>query len=290
MSAIIMSGKDVATSIKNSVKNKILSLPKAPKLAIIHIGNDPASAVYIKGKLKDCEECGINCDIMDLTNEKFKSVLSLIHGLDCIQEVNGIILQLPLPKDEFTEQEEKKLISSIIPAKDVDCFAESNVYKMYSSSNYYDLYFTPCTPAGIIKILEYYNIDIAGKHCVIIGRSNIVGKPMAALMLQHDATVTVCHSKTPNLGDITTQADILISAVGKANTITKDMVKPGAVVIDVGINRNSEGKLCWDVDFENVKEVASYITPVPGGVGLTTRAILMENTVKAAYLQYGLIY
>ncbi len=278
----IINGKDVSNNLRNNLKDKISQLKSInnihPSLAVIIVGDDPASKIYVNNKKKACEEIGIKSHEFVLPSDisEYK-LLQLIEELNCRDDVNGILVQLPLP----SHLNEKAIIEHINPIKDVDAFHEINVGKIMTGN----FEFLPCTPAGIMQLLDDYNIDIAGKHCVIIGRSNIVGKPMAMLMLHRDATVTICHSKTQNLSEICKTADILIAAVGQANFVTADMVKNGAVVIDVGINRNEAGKLCGDVDFERVKDIASYITPVPGGVGPMTIAILMKNTVTAAILQ-----
>lgn len=257
--AVIMDGKHVAGIIKRAVKETVAQFNAPPCLAIIKNDNDAASAVYVKNKIKDCEEVGIG-HIVYLQNANTKS---MINTLNMDYEIDGIICQLPLIDD----LDEKEIIHSISKSKDVDGFVSD--------------YFDPCTPAGIMELLKYYKIEVAGKHCVVVGRSNIVGKPMAKMLLDADGTVTICHSKTKNLADITRQADILVVAAGKRNLITADMVKDGVVVIDVGMNRDENGKLCGDVDFDGVEHKASYITPVPGGVGPMTRAMLLVNTVKA---------
>ena len=242
---------------------------------MVLVGEDSASQVYVRGKEADCGECGIRSFPYRLPTETTqRELLDLIEKLNRDPAVDGILVQLPLPEP----LEEAAVIAAIAPEKDVDCFHPYNVGRL----NIGDPVFQPCTPAGVMEMLQEYGISPAGKRCVVLGRSNIVGKPMAALLTQADGTVTLCHSKTPDLADITRQADILVSAVGKVNCVTADMVKDGAVVIDVAMNRNEAGKLCGDVDFAAVEPKASYITPVPGGVGPMTRAMLMRNILTAA--------
>lgn len=268
----IIDGKEVSEKILNEIKNEIDTFEKKPCLAVILVGDNKASQTYVKNKEKKCEQVGITSITHRLPeNTSEEELLKLIYDLNSNDKVNGILVQLPLPK----HINEDNVINSINVDKDVDCFHPINVGLMYTTSKH--SIFKPCTPYGVIKLLEHYNIEATGKHCVILGRSNIVGKPMATLMLEKNATVTICHSKTKNLKEITKSADILISAIGKVNIITKDMVKENAVVIDVAINRNEDNKLCGDVDFENVKEITSFITPVPGGVGPMTIAMLMQN-------------
>ena len=242
-----------------------------PGLAVILVGDNPASAVYVRNKHKACEEVGINSlQIMMPENTTESELLKKIDELNSDDKVNGILVQLPLPK----HISEEKIINAISPKKDVDAFHPTNVGKITLGK--YD--FLPCTPAGIMELLDYYNVDINGKECVVVGRSNIVGKPMALLLLAKNGTVTVCHSRTKDLKSVTSRADILVVAIGKPNFITGDMIKPGAVVIDVGINRTENG-LKGDVNFDDVKNKCSFITPVPGGVGPLTVACLMENTL-----------
>ena len=271
----IINGKEVANHIKQQIKEEIENNNLEITLAVILVGDDPASKVYVNNKQKACEEVGIKSLTYKLPeNISENDLLTTIDSLNELDDVDGILVQLPLPN----HINENTVIHRIAPKKDVDGFSAVNVGKLWQGD--YD--FVSCTPAGIIELLDYYNIDIRGKHCVIVGRSNIVGKPMAALMLECDATVTICHSKTQNISDITSQADILIAAVGKSKFITSDMVKNDAIVVDVGINRDENGKLCGDVDFDNVKDKVSYITPVPGGCGPMTIAMLMKNTLIAA--------
>ena len=268
----------MAQKVKDELKTEVETLKQSGKntcLAVIIVGEDPASKVYVKGKIKDCAEIGIESREFALPETATQEeLLSLVNQLNTDSSVSGILVQLPLPK----HLDDKDIINSIDPRKDVDAFHPSNVGKIMIGD--YD--FLPCTPAGVMEILKEYNIDIAGKECVVVGRSNIVGKPQIMLLLQQHGTVTVCHSKTRDLAEVTRRADILVVAIGRGEFITGDMIKPGAVVIDVGMNRNAEGKLVGDVHFPSAEQVASHITPVPGGVGVMTRAILMKNTVKAA--------
>ncbi len=279
MAAQIIDGKKLAAECKAKVAKEAKTLKSRPGLAVILVGNDPASRVYVTSKRRDCEECGFYSEEFALPADiGQKALLELVETLNERKEIDGILCQLPLPKGyDYNEQE---VLLHIDPSKDVDAFHPTNVGKIMIGN--YD--FLPCTPAGVMEMLEAYRIDPAGKHCVVVGRSNIVGKPQAMLLLHKHGTVTICHSQTPNLAEITRQADILVAAVGKVGLITAEMVKPGAVVIDVAMNRNAEGKLCGDVDFAPVSEIVSYITPVPGGVGPMTRAMLMKNTLTAAVL------
>lgn len=276
--ANIIDGKLVSAAVRSSVAEEVSELKKegiSPSLAVILVGNDPASAVYVKNKQKACVETGITPIQITMPEDTEETVLlNKIDELNRDDSVHGILVQLPLPK----HISEKKVIERISPKKDVDAFTHESVGRIVEGK----YSFLPCTPAGIMKLLEYYNVEIQGKECVIIGRSNIVGKPMALLMLNASGTVTVCHSKTQNLKEVTKRADILVVAIGKAEFVTADMVKDGAVVIDVGINRMLDGKLKGDVEFEGVSKIASLITPVPGGVGPMTISMLMQNTVFAA--------
>ncbi len=250
-------------------------------LAVIIVGSDPASRVYVNNKKKACERVGIRSLEFALPAETTtQELLELIDRLNADNEVNGILCQLPVPE----HIDKNAVLKRILPCKDVDCFHPENVGALSTGTGK----LMPCTPMGMMKMLEYEGIDPAGKHCVIIGRSDIVGKPMAMLMLAKSATVTICHSKTKNLSEMTKQADILVAAVGRPNFVTADMVGDGAIVLDVGINRMEDGKLCGDVDFEQVKDKASMITPVPGGVGPMTIAMLMQNTLTAAKMQNGI--
>ncbi len=275
MSAVIMDGKALAEKVKAQIREKVSKLRRQPGLAVILVGDNPASQVYVRNKERDCAQCGIMCYDYHLPQDATQEdVLDLVEKMNNYGAVDGILVQLPLPE----QIDERVVLEAIAPDKDVDAFHPENVGRIMQGQAYYK----PCTPAGVMEILHEYGIDPAGKHCVVVGRSNIVGKPMAMLLLHENATVTICHSRTPDLKAQCLQADILVSAVGKTGLITADMVKPGAVVIDVAMNRNEAGKLCGDVDFAAVSQVASYITPVPGGVGPMTRAMLMENTYKAA--------
>ena len=275
MSAVIMDGKALAEKVKAQIREKVSKLRRQPGLAVILVGDNPASQVYVRNKERDCAQCGIMCYDYHLPQDASQEdVLELVEKMNNYGAVDGILVQLPLPE----QIDERVVLEAIAPDKDVDAFHPENVGRIMQGQAYYK----PCTPAGVMEILHEYGIDPAGKHCVVVGRSNIVGKPMAMLLLHENATVTICHSRTPDLKAQCLQADILVSAVGKTGLITADMVKPGAVVIDVAMNRNEAGKLCGDVDFAAVSQVASYITPVPGGVGPMTRAMLMENTYKAA--------
>jgi methylenetetrahydrofolate dehydrogenase (NADP+)/methenyltetrahydrofolate cyclohydrolase len=277
MSAKIMDGKILSAKVKEEVKAEVSALSRQPGLAVILVGDNPASRVYVTAKEKDCAECGIQSFEYKLdASTTMEELLTLIDELNHRDDIDGILCQLPLPKG----LDEEKVLLAIDPQKDVDCFHPYNVGKMLIGDNT----FLPCTPAGAMRLLQEAGVDPAGKHCVVIGRSNIVGKPMGILLLQQNGTVTYCHSRTPNLAEITRQADILVSAVGKVNLITADMVKEGAVVIDVAMNRNEAGKLCGDVDYPAVSEKASAITPVPGGCGPMTRAMLMVNTLNAAVM------
>ncbi|MEE1186455.1 MAG: bifunctional methylenetetrahydrofolate dehydrogenase/methenyltetrahydrofolate cyclohydrolase FolD [Acutalibacteraceae bacterium] len=282
--AKIIDGKAISQLVREEIANEVALLKQkgiTPGLAVIIVGNNPASRVYVNNKKKACEQLGMKSEEYALPETASESeLIALINKLNKRDDINGILCQLPLP----SHIDDKAVIESISPKKDVDAFCAENVGKIMIG----DYSFLPCTPAGIMEMLKKENIDVEGKNCVVIGRSNIVGKPMAMLLLHSNGTVTVCHSKTNNLKEVCKSADILIAAVGKAYFVTADMVKPGAVVIDVGMNRNDEGKLCGDVDFESVKDVASAITPVPGGVGPMTITMLMKNTLTAAKLQNNL--
>lgn len=283
--AKIINGKEISAAVKARIAAEVAKLKEkgmTPGLAVIIVGNDPASKVYVGSKERTCIELGMYSEKYELpedtTNEQ---LLELVEKLNRDDKIHGILCQLPLPK----HLDEKAVIDAIVPEKDVDAFHVQNVGKIMLGD--YD--FLPCTPAGIMEMLKFSGIDPAGKHCVVIGRSNIVGKPMAMLMLHANATVTICHSKTQNLKGICREADILVAAVGRAKFVTANMVKPGAVVIDVGMNRDENGKLCGDVDYAEVEKVCSAITPVPGGVGPMTIAMLMSNTLTSAkrYMKQG---
>jgi methylenetetrahydrofolate dehydrogenase (NADP+) / methenyltetrahydrofolate cyclohydrolase len=274
---ILIDGKKVSAEIRNALKQETAGLKnktgRMPGLATLLVGEDPASAVYVRNKNKTCSEVGFQSFGQNLPAETTEAqLLDLITELNANDEVNGILVQLPLPN----HIDEEKVLLSIAPEKDVDGFHPINVGKLTIGN----ALLTPCTPTGIIALLEHYEIQISGKHVVVLGRSNIVGKPVAHLLLQQHATVTICHSKTTNLKEVALQADILIAAVGRPYFVSSEMVKEGAVVIDVGINR-VEGKLIGDVDFDQVAKKVSFMTPVPGGVGPMTIALLMENTLKA---------
>lgn len=274
----LLDGKKVSQLTKDRLKEKVEILKQegiTPKLAVIMVGSDSASQIYVRNKSKACDYIGIKFEEHLLPEEtKQEELLNLIEELNNKKEINGILLQSPIPRNLDINEAFRK----ISPEKDVDGFHPVNVGKLALGQDT----FISCTPFGIMKILEEYNIDIEGKNAVVIGRSNIVGKPMSQCLLNKNATVTICHSKTKNLAEITKNADILVAAIGKPCFVTEDMVKPGAIVIDVGINRMEDGKLKGDVDFETVNQKASYITPVPGGVGPMTIAMLMTNVVKAA--------
>ena len=276
--ANILDGKLTAQKIRSKLKEKVDNLKEnwiIPKLAVIMVGEDVGSKIYVKNKSKACEEIGIEYEeyLLD-ENISMEELLNLINELNNREDVHGILLQSPIPK----HLDINLAIKAISPEKDVDGFHPVNVGKLVLGQET----FVSCTPFGVIKLLEEYSIEMTGKNVVIVGRSNIVGKPLIQCLLNKDATVTVCHSKTQNIKEITKKADIVIVAIGKAKFLTADMVKENAVVVDVGINRNEEGKVCGDVDFENVSKIASYITPVPGGIGPMTIAMLMHNIVKAA--------
>ena len=280
----IIDGKLVSAAVKERVANQVKELNDkgiSVCLAVILVGEDPASQIYVANKKKACEQLGIISKefVLPATTTQ-QELLNLVNTLNDDASVNGILCQLPLPKG----LDEKAVIEAINPEKDVDAFHPVNVGRIMIGD--YD--FLPCTPAGVMEMLSYYNIDVCGKECVVIGRSNIVGKPMGMLLLHKNGTVTTAHSRTQNLAEVTKKADILVAAVGKAKFVTADMVKSGAVVIDVGMNR-ADGKLCGDVDFDAVSQKASYITPVPGGVGPMTIATLMQNTLTAAKRQNNLI-
>ena len=282
--AQIIDGRKISAEVRARVKaetEKLKSENIVPGLAVVIVGSDPASRTYVNNKKKACAAAGIYSEEYALPETASQEELvALVKKLNGKKDINGILVQLPLPKC----LDEEAVIELIDPRKDVDAFHPSNVGRIMIG-NYS---FLPCTPAGVMEMLRHENIEVRGKKCVVIGRSNIVGKPMAMLLMHADGTVTVCHSKTRSLKEITSSADILVSDVGKPKFVTEDMVKPGAVVIDVGMDRDENGKLCGDVDFENVKGKASYITPVPGGVGPMTISMLLKNTVTAAKIQSGI--
>ena len=282
--AIILDGKEFSAKCKEIIKaevERLAALGHRPGMAVVLVGNNPASQVYVRNKEKDCQECGIYSAMYTLPEDTSEgALLELLDTLNHDEKIHGILVQLPVPE----QIDPQKVIEAIDPIKDVDAFHPTNVGYLTTGMPR----FAPCTPAGIVKLMEEYGIDPSGKHCVVIGRSNIVGKPMALLMLQKNGTVTICHSGTKDLKEQTLQADILVSAVGKTGFVTADMVKDGAIVIDVAMNRNAAGKLCGDVDYAPVAEKASAITPVPGGVGPMTRVMLLENTLTACKLQFGI--
>jgi methylenetetrahydrofolate dehydrogenase (NADP+)/methenyltetrahydrofolate cyclohydrolase len=278
MTASLIDGNALAKNIRAEVQGRVQALKARgvqPHLAIVLVGEDPASQVYVKHKVADSEQTGLRATLERYPADMSEAELLLrIHALNVDPSVHGILVQLPLPR----HMDSHKVIETISPAKDVDGFHVASAGALMVGQPG----FWPCTPFGCMKMLESIGYELRGKHAVVIGRSNIVGKPMALMLLQKDATVTVCHSRTPDLGALIRQADVVVAAVGKRNVLTADMVKPGAVVIDVGMNRDDDGKLCGDVDFGGVKEVAGWITPVPGGVGPMTRAMLLVNTLEAA--------
>lgn len=278
---MIIDGRLIAQNIKSDLKKEIENLKLKginPGLAVILVGEDSASKIYVKNKKRCCDELGIFSEefyFPEDTSEK--EIINLIEKLNHDKKINGILVQLPLP----SHINQKNITESILPEKDVDAFHSSTIGNLLT--NHTKL--LPCTPAGIIEIFHRENISLVGKHCVIIGRSNIVGKPLAFMLINEDATITICHSKTKNLSEICKNADIIICAVGKAKFLNRNMIKKGAVIIDVGINRDENGKICGDVDFDDVKNIASAITPVPGGVGPMTIAMLMKNTITATKIQ-----
>lgn len=280
MAYTLLNGKDLALRMKKAMSAQVEELKNKgaiPGLAVIIVGNDPASRIYVNSKKRDCEEVGIRSFEYALPEDvQEEQLLELIDTLNNDDNVDGILVQLPIPD----HLDEGKVLRRIRPDKDVDAFHPYNVGELMISNHA----FAPCTPAGIMELLKDAKIDVEGKNCVVVGRSNIVGKPMSMLMLHANATVTICHSRTKNLKDVCKTADILIAAIGKPNYITRDFVKEGAVVIDVGINRTADGGMTGDVDFTEVSKIASAITPVPGGVGPMTRAMLLKNTIKACIM------
>lgn len=278
MKAKLIDGKAVSATLRESLKQEVAELVAqgiTPGLAVVIVGDDSASRVYVNNKKKACAELGIYSEEHALPAETTQEqLLALVHELNGRPEISGILVQLPLPK----HLDEKLVIETISPDKDVDAFHAQNVGKIMIG----DYRFLPCTPAGVMELIAASGVEIAGKECVVVGRSNIVGKPMAMLLLHKHGTVTICHSRTKDLAEVCRRADILVAAVGRAKFITTDMIKPGAVVIDVGMNRDENGKLCGDVDFDSVCETAGAITPVPGGVGPMTITMLMKNTIAAA--------
>lgn len=276
MSAIIMDGKSVADNLKDISKRLIELENVTPVLAVISIGNNESSDIYIRRTIKDCKECGIKDYLYYFSYEsKTEDIVNTINMLNTDDTISGIICHFPMPN----HIDSKLVCNSISPVKDVDCVSNSNIGKVFLGE---DCTFYPCTPLGVLCLLDSYRINVKGKNCVILGRSNIAGKPMAAMLINRGATVTICNSNTSDISEFTKNADIVISAVGKEKLITAEMVKDGAIIVDIGINRSSNGNICGDVDFDTVRNKVSYITPVPGGVGLTTRAVLMRSTTLAA--------
>ena len=282
--AKLIDGKAVSASVRAQVAQEVATMKEkgvTPGLAVVIVGDDPASRTYVNNKKKACAETGIYSEEYALpASTTQEELLELVRTLNEKPDIHGILVQSPLPKG----LDEEAVIEEINPRKDVDAFHPQNVGRIMIGN----FHFLPCTPAGVIELIRSQGIEIAGKSCVVIGRSNIVGKPMAMLLLHNNGTVTICHSKTKNLAAICREADILVAAVGRPKFVTEDMVKPGAVVIDVGMDRDENGKLCGDVDFAHVEPKAGYITPVPGGVGPMTIAMLLKNTITAAKLQSGL--
>ena len=278
MSSVLINGNEIGKVIRNNLQTRIEDLKKqgvVPGLAVVLVGDNAASKTYVTNKQKTCESLGMHSRLLSFTSSlSQEELMTTIHDLNTDESIHGILVQLPLPK----HFDESLILSAISPDKDVDGFHPNNVGKMLLGQET----FLPCTPFGVMKLLEHSGIEIAGKHAVVVGRSNIVGKPMGQLLLQKDATVTYAHSKTPDLGSITRQADILVVAVGIAKLIKAEHIKDGAIVIDVGMNRDENNKLCGDVDFASVSQKASFVTPVPGGVGPMTITMLMENTIQSA--------
>jgi len=274
----IIDGKAISAQIRSEIKAEAAALTAKgvrPGLAVVLVGSDPASQIYVRNKQKACEEVGFYSDTYTLAEETTeKELLDLIEILNLRKDIHGILVQSPVPKHINPDT----VINAILPEKDVDCFHPENVGKLMTGNPR----FLPCTPAGVVELIKRSGVEISGKECVVVGRSNIVGKPQAIMLLAENGTVTVCHSRTKNLAEVTRRADILVVAIGKSEFITGDMVKPGAVVLDVGMNRTAEGKLTGDVNFAEVSEIASLITPVPGGVGPMTITMLLQNTITAA--------
>lgn len=282
--ALRIDGKAIAAALRGEIAAEVVTLKEkgiTPGLAVILVGSDPASQTYVRNKQKACLEVGFHARQIDLPETTTQEeLLAVVNELNNDPAIHGILCQLPLPRG----LDDSAVIAAIDPKKDVDAFHAENVGHIMIG----DQHFLPCTPAGVMELLHRSDISVGGKHCVVIGRSNIVGKPMAMLLLQENGTVTICHSRTQNLAEVCRQADILVAAVGRAKFVTADMVKPGATVIDVGINRDENGKLCGDVDFDAVEPIAGAITPVPGGVGPMTIALLLKNTLTAAQQQNGI--
>jgi methylenetetrahydrofolate dehydrogenase (NADP+) / methenyltetrahydrofolate cyclohydrolase len=278
MTAVLLDGKALAATVRASVREKVDRLAERgikPGLAVLLAGEDPASRVYVRNKVRACEETGVRSELHELPGDIAESaLLERVAALNADARVHGILVQLPLPR----HVDSARVLAAVSPAKDVDGFHVENLGALLAGTPR----LVPCTPAGVMRLLEQAGVPLAGRHAVVIGRSSIVGKPLALLLLQRDATVSICHSKTPDLAAVTRQADVLVAAVGRAKLVRGNMVKPGACVIDVGVNRLADGSLCGDVDFDAVREVAGWITPVPGGVGPMTVAMLVENCVRAA--------
>jgi methylenetetrahydrofolate dehydrogenase (NADP+)/methenyltetrahydrofolate cyclohydrolase len=278
MAARILDGKSLAAQVRMAVKREVEALAQRgirPGLAVVLAGEDPGSRVYVRNKVRACEETGVRSELYELpASVSEEALIDRVLALNDDADVHGILVQLPLPK----QIDAQRVLETVSPAKDVDCFHAMNLGALLAGKPR----MLPCTPAGVMRLLEHGAIPVAGSHAVVIGRSNIVGKPLALLLLQKDATVTICHSKTPDLENVARSADILVAAVGRAKLVTARMVKPGACVIDVGVNRLRDGSLAGDVDFAAVAEVAGAITPVPGGVGPMTIAMLLENCLRAA--------
>ena len=279
---MVLDCKELAAKLKAEVRHEVDAMAHKPSLLIVKVGHDPASEVYVRGKVKDANECGIMASVVNVSTSVTETALIYIIGKNMMgKQFSGCIVQLPLPLHISAYN----VSQSVAVSKDADCMHPWNIGDLVLGRQTVP----PCTPAGVMRLLEHYSIPVEGKHCVVVGRSDIVGKPMASMLLNANGTVTVCHSKTPNLSDFTKTADILVVAVGKPKIITADMVKPGSTVIDVGINRLEDGSLCGDVDFEHVKDVAANITPVPKGIGLLTRAMLMKNVLEL-HKNMGFIY
>ena len=277
MAAVVMDGKALAAKIKQRVLDEVKQMERKPGLVVIMVGDDPASKVYLNGRKKDCDQCGIYSEEYILPHETTQEdLMDLIDVMNNREDIDGILFQMPMPE----HIDARAVLSAVHPDKDVDCFHPYNMGQLVLGEKA----FRPCTPAGIMALLKEYDIDPAGKRCVIVGRSNIVGKPLAMMMVNRDATVTICHTQTKELQRVCHRADILIAAAGQLRLITGDMVKEDAIVIDIAINHDENGKICGDVVYDEVVNKASYITPVPGGAGLVTRAMLMDNTLRAARL------
>ncbi len=280
--AVKLDGAALASNIKAQIREETAALARPPMLAVVLAGEDPASQIYVRGKERDCAECGIRTRTHRLPAEVSQAdLLALVDSLNRDEDVDGVLVQLPLPEG----LDARPILHALAPEKDVDCFHPLNAGLLALG----EPRFLPCTPAGVLELLDAYEIPIRGRHCVVIGRSRLVGRPLAQLLTARDGTVTLCHSKTRDLPNLTRQADILISAVGQPGLVTAEMVKPGAAVIDVAMNRGADGKLTGDADFPAVEPVAGFLTPVPGGVGPMTRACLLQNVLRAARLRRGIL-